>query len=806
MAKKQRITALYERLSRDDELQGESNSITNQKEYLEEYAIQNGFRNIQHFTDDGYTGTNFNRPGFSSLLAEVEAGNVATVIVKDMSRFGRNYLQVGFYTEMMFPKKEVRFIAINNGVDSANPTDNDFTPFLNIMNEWYAKDTSKKIRAVFKSRMKDGKRCSGSVPYGYYRKPDDKQTFYVDEVAAEVVRKIFRLTCEGMGATAIADQLTEEHILIPSAYAKEYHPEDWQNKSFHDPYIWNGTTVGYILDRQEYLGHTVLGKTIIENFKTKKRRKATEDELLIFPDTHEAIIDQETWDLAQRLRKRAAPRRTADKLPSHRLSGLLFCADCGSKLSYASNEGQHRKDGKKYDSDESFRCSRYKNKYHGCTTHYIKASTAEELILTATQRIARHVLEDEEEFIAQLQSQWNVQQENDTSKDKKELLTAKRRIDELDNLIKSLYENFASGMIPERQYRKLMADYDSEQAVLEERIAELELNENVATKKNLQADRFIRLVKKYNDFSSPSDTMIYQLIEKVVVHQADGKGKMRQQKVEIYFNFIGNYVPPFSEAELQEMREAEEREAQEVKKRKSESAKKASEKRKLKQSELKAAAEAGDPEAMAQYQSVLEKKRIYNQRHREKVQAMKMADPEYVAQMEEKERLAREKILENERKRQERAAKKKKISDKELRERADSGDEAAIQELEQRKAIAREKSRLQREKRKQRASEDPEYAAQLAEREREYNRRHTEQRKKWLIDLKDRAANGDMEAQEKLDAHHKYQSEATVRSYQRMRAEAEAGNPTAVSRYERHLKARRDDYHNKKHLQEAQAI
>ena len=291
MAKDNRITALYERLSRDDEMQGESNSITNQKKYLEDYAVQHGFGNIQHFSDDGYSGTNFNRPAFNSLLTEIEAGRVGTVIVKDMSRFGRNYLQVGFYTEMMFPKKNVRFIAVNNGVDSANPADNDFTPFLNIMNEWYAKDTSKKIKAVFKAKMRDGKRVSGAVPYGYYRKPEDKQTLYVDEASASVVRRIFQLACDGMGATAIADTLSEDKILIPSAYARQNHPEDCQCTNYHDPYTWNATTVGYILNRREYLGHTVLGKTTRDNFKTKRKRIANEDELLVFYNTHEAILE-----------------------------------------------------------------------------------------------------------------------------------------------------------------------------------------------------------------------------------------------------------------------------------------------------------------------------------------------------------------------------------------------------------------------------------------------------------------------------------------------------------------------------------
>ena len=303
MAKKEeiKITALYERLSRDDEQAGESNSIQNQKKYLEEYARQKGLRNIRHFYDDGYSGTNFNRPGFAALLEEIEAGHVEVLIVKDLSRFGRNYLQVGYYTEILFPKKGVRFIAINNNVDSATPQDNDFTPFLNIMNEWYAKDTSNKIKAVFKSRMKDGLRCSGSIPYGYKREPGDKQTLVVDEPAAEVVRKIFRLVCQGVTTTGITEILTKEKVLIPSAYAAMNQPKNCRHKEIADPYRWNATTIGYILDRQEYLGHTVLGKSICENFKTKQRRAATPDELMIFPDTHEAIIDQDTWDIARKI-------------------------------------------------------------------------------------------------------------------------------------------------------------------------------------------------------------------------------------------------------------------------------------------------------------------------------------------------------------------------------------------------------------------------------------------------------------------------------------------------------------------------
>ena len=387
-----KITALYERLSRDDELQGESNSILNQKKYLEDYARKNGFNNIQHFTDDGYSGTNFNRPGFQSMIAEIEAGHIATVIVKDISRFGRNYLEVGFYTEIQFPSKGVRFIAINNNVDSANPTDNDFTPFLNIMNEWYAKDTSNKIRAVFKSRMQDGKRCSGSIPYGYKRVPGDKQTLHIDAEAAAVVRRIFDMAASGASLAQIGQTLSDEKVLIPSAYEERYHPESARHHSYHDPYRWNTTTLTYILDRQEYLGHTVLCKSIRENFKLKKRRAATPEERIIFKNTHEAIIDQETWDKAQRLRKRN-PKKLPNGTYSHRLAGMVFCADCGSRMSFSSPESKHRDFDVVYDSDSSWQCSKYRNMYVSCTSHFIKTSTIEAAILNEESEITHENIE-----------------------------------------------------------------------------------------------------------------------------------------------------------------------------------------------------------------------------------------------------------------------------------------------------------------------------------------------------------------------------------------------------------------------------
>ena len=294
-------------------------------------------------------------------MADIEAGKVAHLLCKDLSRIGRNYLQTGFYTEVMFRQNGVHFVAVANNIDSEEQDSGEFAPFLNIMNEWYAKDTSNKIKAIFKSRMKDGMRCSGSIPYGYKREPDDKQTLIVDEPAAEVVRKIFRLACQGNSTTAIADILTAEQVLIPAAYAALHNPKNCRHKSVKDPCRWNATTVGYILDRQEYLGHTVLGKSICENFKTKQRRAATPDELMIFPDTHEAIIDQDTWDIARKIRMKKKPR-VANGTYSHRLSGLVYCADCGARMGFISPDAKHG--DKHYDSDSAFQCGNWQLPKH----------------------------------------------------------------------------------------------------------------------------------------------------------------------------------------------------------------------------------------------------------------------------------------------------------------------------------------------------------------------------------------------------------------------------------------------------------
>lgn len=790
-----KITALYERLSRDDEQTGESNSIQNQKMYLEEYARQSGLRNIFHFCDDGYSGTNFNRPGFNALLEEIEAGRVETLVVKDLSRFGRNYLQVGYYTEIVFPKKGVRFIAINNSVDSSNPTDNDLTPFLNIMNEWYAKDTSNKIKAVFKSRMKNGMRCSGSIPYGYKRTKEDKQQLLVDEPAAEVVRKIFRLTCQGIGATNIAEILTEEKVLIPSAYAAKNSPENCRHKEIKDPYRWNSTTVGYILGRQEYLGHTVLGKSIGENFKTKQRRAATPDELMIFSDTHEAIIDQDTWDVAQKMRPVKKPR-AANGTYSHRLSGLVYCADCGARMGYISSDA--RRVGKRYDSDSAFQCGNYRNKGAECVSHFVKTSALETAISQAIQAVSKHVLENQEEFIAQLRAVWNENKAKQNDIGQQEFEQSMKRMAELDALIQNLYEDSLKGLLPERQAQRMIQQYDEEQILLERRVEELKSQIELKEVKEAETGRFISLVQKYKDCTELSDTMLYAFIDRIEVHEATGGRTIyRQQMLDIHFNFIGNYYPPtetVSEAERIDSIEAEQ------KRKKQEKVKRATEVQKQKAAELKKAAEAGDPDAIAKREKQLALQRESNKRRQQKIKEAKEADPEYIRQMDEKERAKREKLLEAERRRIERQEKKRKLSRAELKEKAKTDPEAA-KEWDALKAKEDAARQRQKEREEERLASDPEYAAMMAERKAEYTRIRTAKRKAEREALAE-LANTDEEAAKKLAEMRKYQSEATVKSYQKMRADAKAGDPEAIIRYEATLAKRREGYHKKKAEQE----
>lgn len=750
--KEERITALYERLSRDDELQGESNSILNQKRFLEEYAKKNGFPRLRHFTDDGYSGTNFNRPGFNALLEEVKAGKVGTVIVKDMSRFGRNYLQVGIYTEMLFPEKKVRFIAINNNIDSNNPMDNEFAPFLNIMNEWYAKDTSKKIRAVFRNRMEDGLRCSGAVPYGYMRKQGDKQTLYVDEEAAQVVRRIFQMASERQSLKEIARTLQREKILIPSAYAESKDYLECRHHHLEDPYGWTGTTVNYILHRQEYIGNTVLRKTISENFKLKRRRKAAPDEVLIFSDTHEPIIDRELWDQVQRIRRRGTKKLATGK-PTHRLSGLVFCADCGSRLSYHDN---HVVDGKKkYDSNRYFQCSHYAVMPHSCVSHYVKASDLEQIVLKSVQAVSDFVLDDREGFISQLQTEKNDILDQQVEEDKAKLSAMKKRVADLDHLIQGLYEDNAKGILPQRQYFRLMEQYNSEQENLLQKISEIEaVTEKSSGPKKVDVERFIALVDKYQRITELTDKMLYEFIDHIDVHQAQGgRSIYRYQEIDVYFNFIGQYTAP-SQCQTEDERNKLIRQAAE--KKYAREKKRAVKQRAEKLKDYRQRAAEGDPEAAAWLEHFTEVRRENNRRGNAKAREKRHADPEWQRKQQERSHFAE--------------LRKMKIC--ELEKIADSDPAAAdVLQLRRKRNYARNQEAAEKRRRKRKEYiQSPEYLRQKEKRD-----HLAELRKLKICDL-EKLVDTDPDAAGILEKQRSIDRTANRRNYGKRKAEREA-NP-----------------------------
>ena len=425
-------------------------------------------------------------------------------------------------------------------------------PERRMFNEWYAKDTSNKIKAVFDARMKDGKRCSGSIPYGYNRLATDKQTLVVDTVASEVVKRIFLLANEGKSPRAIAELLTKEKILIPAAHAKEYHPEQYNGAKFSDPYTWGMSTIRAILSRQEYLGHTVLRKSVSTNFKLHKRKNTDEDEQYVFYNTHEPIVSQELWDSVQKRKKRA--NRTAAKgTHSNRLSGYLYCADCGRRMTLQTHYSK-----KDRSVQYSYRCGGYASKVNSCSAHSISADNVEALILSAVKRLSRFVLNDEETFAKELQALWNEKQTEKPKHNKSELHRFQKRYDELSKLIRGLYENHISGLLPERQYKQLMKQYDDEQAELETKIEEME--KELAEEKVSAVDikHFISLIRKCKEPTEISDLMFAELIDKIVVYEAEGVGKARTQKVDIYFNYVGQVDIAYTEEELAELKAQEE--------------------------------------------------------------------------------------------------------------------------------------------------------------------------------------------------------------------------------------------------------
>jgi DNA invertase Pin-like site-specific DNA recombinase len=539
---KKNITALYERLSRDDELQGESNSISNQKKQLEDYARQQNFPNPIHFTDDGISGTCFDRPGFLEMMKQVESGNVKYLCIKDMSRLGRDYLKVGQIMEIL-RQKGVRLIAINDGVDTAKG-DDDFTPFRNIMNEYYARDTSRKIRSTFQSKGKSGKHLTGTVPYGYlWNETRDK--YIVDEEAAEIVRSIFRMTIEGMGPYQIAKKLSEDKILIPAAHLAQHGEGVNKNKTFKDIYGWGSSTIVHLLQKYEYLGHTVNFKTR-KHFKDKKSHYVPEDEWTIFENTHEAIIDQLTFDLVQKIRGkvRRYPDGWGETAP---LTGLMYCADCGGKMYvHRTNNGKRI---------SQYTCAQYSKIPCGTlcpTQHRINEDVVLELISDLLKAIAEQADHDRTEFICVVQEAQEAQQTTDVKKQKTRLAVAKQRLEELEVLICKIYEDHILGKLPENRYNILDKQYGKEQEVLEAEISTLESSLEAYEKNYKSVEKFIALIERYENFDQLTISMLNEFVDKILVHERDRKGSRETtQEVEIYFNFIGKYIPPkFTEVEL----------------------------------------------------------------------------------------------------------------------------------------------------------------------------------------------------------------------------------------------------------------
>ena len=561
MRKNEKITALYERLSRDDfgkddDQQRESNSISNQKAMLEEFAARQGFTNIVHFTDDGISGTCFDRPGFLAMMKEVEAGNVEYLCIKDMSRMGRDYLKVGQIMEIL-RQRGVRLIAINDGVDSARG-DDDFTPFRNIMNEYYARDTSRKIRSTFQSKGKSGKHLTGTVIYGYLWN-EARDQWLVDPEAAEVVKRIFAMTIDGYGPYQIASKLKEEKVLIPSAYLARHGEGVNKNKTFKDVYGWGSSTICNILEKREYLGHTINFKTR-KHFKDKKSHYVPEDEWTIFENTHEAIIDQQTFDLVQKIRGnvRRYPDGWGEAAP---LTGLLYCADCGGKMYvHRTNNGKRI---------SQYTCSQYSKVPVGklCTTqHRINEDVVLSLVSEMLKAIAEYAKHDRAEFVRVVQEAQSSQQTAEVKKQRIRLATAKQRVSELEVLLCKIYEDNILGKLSDSRYATLDAQYEKEQTELTAEISVLEKAIKSYEKHEKDADRFIALIDKYENFDKLTIAMLNEFIEKILVHERDRKGSIQTtQEVEIYFNFVGRFVPPaFGEVELtpeelEEIRKREER-------------------------------------------------------------------------------------------------------------------------------------------------------------------------------------------------------------------------------------------------------
>ena len=553
----EKITALYERLSRDDDNAGDSNSIVNQKKYLESYAQQRGYANCRHYTDDGWSGGNFDRPAWKQLVADIEAGKVAHVIVKDMSRAGRDYLQTGFYTEVFFRQHGVHFVAIAIGVDSDDQNSNEFAPFLNIMNEWYLRDLSRKQKTAIRVKGESGKPTTNCAIYGYKKDPENKYHWLIDEEAAAVVRRIFQLTIEGKGPYDIARILFDDKIDTPAVYFGKQNKGVWKSKEeFPNPYNWSGYIVGQILSKPEYMGHTVNFRSYKQSYKDKTPIMNPPEEWLIFENTHEAIVDAETWELAQKLRK--TPRRHDTLGEANPLTGLVFCADCGAKMMNHRSRGGT--ENNPYPSD-FYDCSTYtlahQKRTHACSGHYIRSKVLRELILETIRAASTFAISDRDAFLEKVRSASQLRQAEAAKETKRKLNKEKKRISELDTIIKKLYESFAVGRITGERFDSLLAEYEAEQKKLTASVSEMETQMSAFVEDTDRAKQFLELARKYTDFSELTTPMINEFVEKIIVHAPEKIDGDRVQEVEIYLRFIGRFELPVTELTEEEIKRQE---------------------------------------------------------------------------------------------------------------------------------------------------------------------------------------------------------------------------------------------------------
>lgn len=523
------ITALYERLSQEDKLEGESNSIANQKKILERYCREHGITAYRHYDeDDGYSGTNFNRPGFQRMLADIKAGKIKRVIVKDMSRFGRDYLQVGFYTDMLFPDFGVHFIAVNDGVDSTRG-ENEFTAIRNVFNEMYARDTSKKIRATWQSKGKSGEHLTTIPPYGYMKDPDNKKKWIIDEEAAAVVQQIFALCVSGMGPTQIAKWLEKHEIYNPTAYSQAK-GRPVTNKPTANPYKWTNETVSRTLERIEYLGHTVNFKTRKQSYKSKKKLWNDPSEWVIFENTQPPIVEESVFLIVQNIRR---SRRRPTKMGDMGIfSGLLYCAECGGKMYQcrATNFTEEQK---------YFICSTYRKGKDLCTTHSIKNVVLHEIVLRNLREAIEYVTQYETEFIQEAADSRLRERDAEFSRKRETLSRAESRIAELDNLFKHLYEDNVTGKLSDERFIKMSRDYELEQENLKSMAEVLreEIKQQEKQKTNVKA--FISVVKKYTDMQELDASILREFIDRIEVSHTDKKSKTRE--ITIVYNFIGAF-------------------------------------------------------------------------------------------------------------------------------------------------------------------------------------------------------------------------------------------------------------------------